>query len=354
MIKKICKLILCLMALCFLIFGLLGLYDLAKGQSTKPPPRPDEIRAIYLGTPNIFNERKIAELENLIATTNANGIVIDYKDSNDLPQDYLTALVTRFKKHGAYVIARIVTFQDSRFARKHPDIAIKTSSGDFWYSGRKSWKRYWLDPASELAQDHNIQVAKQAINCGFDEIQFDYIRFPTDGNMKDIRYPSYNPAKKTKSEVINDFSEKARKELKDFSPNILIGIDVFGEVLAYGEVSGIGQKLSDIEKHFDVICGMFYPTHFCCGEFGERDPSAHPYKVYYIAQKNGLQFSKNKKVIFRPWIQDFTIRSIYNCGPTVVYTKEKVLDQIRAGQNLGINGFMLWNAGNHFTISVFE
>lgn len=97
----------------------------------KSQPRPDEIRAIYLNSNHLFNKKKIAELEKILATTNANAIVIDFKDSNSLPQEYMTNLAGRFKKRGVYTIARIVTFQDTYFATKHPEIAIKTSSGEF-------------------------------------------------------------------------------------------------------------------------------------------------------------------------------------------------------------------------------
>lgn len=316
--------------------------------------RADEIKAIYLGTNNIFNERKIAELEKVLVTTKANGIVIDFKDSNFLPLDYLFGLVKRFKKHNVYVIARIVAFQDSYFARQHPEIAIKTSDGSFWYSGRKDWKRYWLDPASALAQEYSIETAKRAIDCGFDEIQFDYIRFPTDGNMKDIHFPFFNQGKQSKAEVMKEFFKKINTALKNYSPKTIIGIDVFGEVFVYGNEAGIGQNLEEIAEYFDVISPMAYPSHYMCNEFGLKDPTDNPYKVYYDTLKSGKNRLKNRQVIIRPWIQDFTIGSIYGCGPTVFYSRNKVMDQIRAGQDLGINGFMLWNANSNFTVNVFE
>lgn len=328
----------------------LAALDKPKGNDQKSPAQAGKIKAVYLGSPNIFNEKKISELERIIETTNANGIVIDFKDSNSLPQEYMTNLVKRFKKHDAYTIARIVAFQDTYFARRHPEIAVKTSLGEFWYSGKKSWKRYWLDPASELAQDYNIEVAKRAIDAGFDEIQFDYLRFPTDGNMADIRYPVFNPAKTTKTEVMNEFFKKMRRELKAYSPNTLLGIDVFGIVFVQGKEEDIGQNLSDIAEYFDVICPMAYPSHYQCNEFGAQDPTAHPYKVYYGTLKNGLSFLKDKKVIIRPWIQNFSIANIYGCGPTVYYGPKEVLAQIQACRDLGINGFMLWNASSNFTI----
>ena len=327
---------------------------LANAEEIKTAPEPDAIRAIYLSSDNIFNERKIAELERIFITTKANGIVIDFKDSNSLSQETITNLMKRFKKHNVYTIARIVVFQDSYFARKHPEIAIKTSSGEFWYSGRKAWKRYWLDPASELAQDYNIEIAKRAIDAGFDEIQFDYIRFPTDGNMSDIRYPIFNPAMNSKAAVMEHFFKKMKSELKSYSPNTLIGIDVFGIVFLNGKEPNISQTLSDIAEYFDVICPMAYPSHYMCGEFGVQDPTAHPYKVYYATLKNGLKFLDGKKVIIRPWIQNFSIASIYGCGPTVYYGYDNVHAQIQACRDLGINGFMLWNANNNFTIEVLK
>ncbi len=325
-----------------------------KNAFSKTAPAPEEIRTVYLGTPNIFNQKKIAELEKIITDSSGsprgcNGIVIDFKDSNDLPQDYMAALVTRFKKHNTYVIARIVTFQDSRFAKKHPKIAVRKSSGDFWYDGG-----YWIDPASELVQNYNILIAKQAINCGFDEIQFDYVRFPTGKNMKDMRFPVFSPSHQSKPEAMKSFFQKIKKELKTYAPEIPIGIDLFGEVFVYGKETGIGQNLKDASEYFNVLCPMAYPSHYMCREFGVRDPTAHPYKVYHITLENGLKFLDGKKIVIRPWIQDFTWPSIYNCGPKVVYTKEKVLDQIQAGRDLGVNGFMLWNASNNFTISVFK
>lgn len=349
------KLFACVIITFFLVFlSAILISEILSQPAPKLPPKSDEIRAIYLSTNNIFNKRKIEELENIIRTTNANGIVIDFKDSNSLPQDYMATLAKRFKNCGAYTIARIVTFQDSYFTRKHPEIAIKNSTGEFWYSGRKIWQRYWLDPASELVQDYNIEVAKRAIDAGFDEIQFDYIRFPTDGNMKDICYPVFNTNKTTRTEVMKIFLQKIRDSLKSYSPKTLIGIDVFGEVFVYGNEAGIGQKLLDIAEYFDVISPMAYPSHYMCRGFGFQDPTAHPYEVYFETLRRGLNFLGKKKVIVRPWVQDFTIRSIYGCGPTVVYDKEKVLAQIQASRDLGINGFMLWNVSNNFTTEVFE
>jgi hypothetical protein len=316
-------------------------------------PAPGAVKALYLGTPNVFNKAKIAELERIIETTDASGIVIDVKDSSVLSLEYMRELAGRFRSKGAYTIARVVTFQDSVFARLHPEIAIKTSSGAFWYSGRAVWKRYWLDPASPLAQEYNIDIALRAVDAGFHEVQFDYIRFPTDGNMQDIRYPVFREARQSKGDVMEGFFKKIRTALKARNPNVMIGIDLFGEVFLYGKEHGIGQSLVETARYFDVLSPMAYPSHYRCGEFGVRDPTAHPYKVYFETLQRGLSFLNGTHVIVRPWVQDFSITSIYGCGPEVSYTIGRVSDQIRAGSTLGISGFMLWNVRSNFTVGVF-
>ena len=316
--------------------------------------KPDNVRALYLSADYIHNEQKITELEHIFSLTKANGIVIDFKDSNVISQVHIEKLQKRFKRYGVYTIARIVTFQDSYFARKHPEVAIKTAAGDFWHSGRAVWKRYWLDPASQLAQDYNIEVAKRAIDAGFDEIQFDYIRFPTDGNMRNIRYPVFGSSSETKKEIMDGFFKKIRNSLKAYESQIIISIDVFGEVFLRGQESGIGQSIDGVAEYFDVISPMAYPSHYMCREFGVQDPTAHPYLVYRETLQKGLVRLQRHNVMIRPWIQDFTIASIYGCGPHVSYTQERVADQIRAAQDLGIAGFMLWNAHNNFTINVLK
>jgi hypothetical protein len=312
------------------------------------------IRAIYLPSGYIDNSSKIYELLSLFGKTNANGIVIDYKDSNIPKQEKFVSLVSRFKSAGAYTIARVVALQDSGFARKHSEIAIKTKSGEFWHSGRKEWKRYWLDPAAPLSCGYNIEIAKRAVDAGFDEVQFDYIRFPTDGSMKDIVYPVFRPENGDMASVMRNFFARINGELKTYSPDIVLGVDLFGEVLAYGKVGGIGQNLHDAARFFDVLCPMAYPSHYRCGEFGLKDPNTDPYTVYYRTLKGGLDRIGESKTIIRPWLQDFSITNIYGCGPKVFYGHEMVSAQIRAGRDLGINGFMLWNVNANFTKSVFS
>lgn len=317
-------------------------------------PHPAEIKAVYLGTNNIYNKKKIQELERIIATTTANGIVIDFKDSNAPNSAHMQYLVERFRGVGAYTIARIVTFQDSSFAQKHPDIAIKTRTGELWYSGRRVWKRYWIDPASPLAQEYTISIAKMAIDVGFHEVQFDYIRFPTDGNMRDIIFPVFDPVTDSKIEIMHRFFARLKKELKAYSPSTILGIDIFGEVFMYGKVAGIGQTLESAAESFDVLSPMAYPSHYMCGEFKVKDPNAHPYLVYQKTLGNGIRFLAGRGVIIRPWIQSFTLRNIYGCGPKIAYGTKEVNAQIRATEDLHIRGFMLWNVANVYPAGIFQ
>jgi hypothetical protein len=339
----------------YLVVALIFLAATLVGTAAEAPRNsPDDIRAVYLSSGSTGSEAKVAYIEKILTTTRANGLVIDFKDSGQVNTARMAELVKRFKKHNTYLIARIVTLQDTYFAKKHPEVAIKTPDGDFWYSGRKVWNRYWLDPASTLAQDYNIAVAKQAIDLGFDEIQFDYIRFPTDGNMRDIRYPVYD-GKSDKCAVMRGFFKKIHDELKAYSPQTMLAIDVFGEVLNYGRVSGIGQDFPDVVEYFDVVCPMAYPSHYQCGEFGLKDPNTNPYKVYYDTLRKGkARLPQDSQAIFRSWVQDFSIPNIYQCGPKVIYTRELVRDQIQAGRDNGAKGFMLWNASNNYTLGAFE
>lgn len=314
----------------------------------------DDVRAIYFSSDFIYNEKKIQYLENLIKDYNVNAIVIDVKDSGVYTDERMKILHSRFKNLGAYTIARIVTFQDSKLASKRPDLAIKMSGGEFWYSGSRKWKRWWVDPASEEVWDYNIGIAKKAIDIGFDEIQFDYIRFPTDG-PKDKVYPIWDH-KTAKDEVLKKFFMKIKKELKAHNPKINISIDVFGEVFSYGEVKEIGQSLRTMHEYFDIISPMAYPSHYRCGEFKYHDPNAEPYGVYFKTLKPGIDKLRglNSRAKVRPWVQAFSIKNIYNCGPKIIYTGQEIRKEIKAGQDLGVKGWMLWNPSSSFEKSALD
>lgn len=325
------------------------------------------VRAVYLAIDYLYNQKKIEYLERLIDTTELNAVVIDFKVGRPEINEYMEYLIERFHKKGVYVIGRMVVFQDSYLAKTRPHLAVRDKSGALCYSGKKEWGRYWVDMASDEVQEYNIKIAKEAVDIGFDEINFDYIRFPSDfgpncNTRENVRYPVWSDNHLKESErraskyaAMRSFYAKVRSELKaharERGKNVTLSIDIFGEVFLNGKEPGIGQKLSAIAEFFDVISPMPYPSHYKCGEFGVKDPNARPNLVYKRTLASGLAVLSRLefKGEVRPWIQDFSLANIYGCGPHIVYGPHEVRAEIEAAQGLGIEGFMLWNGASSFT-----
>lgn len=310
----------------------------------------NNIKAAYLTSAHLDNPKKISYILKLIEETELNAVVIDIKESAVYLKPRHIQTIRRLKERGIYTIGRIVVFQDSVLARERPDLAIKTREGKLWRSGRFSWNRFWTDPASAEVAAYNIGVAKRAIDAGLDELNFDYIRFPSDGNMHDIVYPVWDGAT-PKHIVMERFFVRLRQELKAYKPSIVLSVDIFGYVFLNGAEMGIGQRLEDATKYFDVLSPMPYPSHYHCQEFGVPDPNTQPFLVYDRTLSAGLAKLTKMGVspIIRPWIQDFSIRNIYGCGPPVKYGTVEIRDEIRASQKHGCAGFMLWNPSSTFT-----
>ncbi|MBI5742225.1 MAG: hypothetical protein HZA25_00080 [Candidatus Niyogibacteria bacterium] len=312
---------------------------------------PADAKAIYLMTDHALSKKRMDAVRELLDTTELNAVVIDVKV--DLPvldnpktRAKLEAVVYELNARGVWTIARIVVMQDSWLAREHPELAIKTNGGELWHSGRASWRRYWVDPASSAVIEYNIAIAKQAIDIGFREIQCDYIRFPSDGDMKDMVYPVWRGEKKY--EVMRKFFATIDRELKSYQPGIVLGVDIFGEAHFNGGEPGVGQRMQDLEEFFDVIAPMNYPSHFKCGELGLKDPTAQPYELMKRALKYGHKYETRLGLIIRPWVQVFSIRSIYGCGGRVEYGASEIAAQIRAAREEKAGGYMLWNGGSRY------
>lgn len=343
---------------------------------------PLDVRAIYLGVNNIYNEKKIAYLENLLQIRDLNAIVIDYKVGKPVEADIMRNVIKRFKDSGAYIICRQVVFQDSYLAKERPDLALRVRSpkGELWYSGKKSWQRYWVDMASPEVLRHNIEVAKRGLDAGCEEINFDYIRFPTDGpteivkvevkgKMQDrrvsipISYPIWDK-KTTAPEILEKFYAGLRRELKAHKPDVVMSIDIYGKVYQQGFEPAVAQDLLTIVRYFDVVSPMCYPSHYGCEEFkvgknpktGKNlyvDPNTIPGRVYdeTLAAGNKILEVAGVTTILRPWIQDFSIANIYDCGGVVRYGQDEVVAQISASRRHGAKGIMIWNPSNDYTES---
>ena len=327
-----------------------------EGRQSRDGAKNRPVRAMYLSMESAYSERKIAEIGTIIKEGRANAVVIDYKTDAVLPKKRAEELVSRFKKLGAYVIARIVVMQDSRLAKLEPKVAIRHRDGSLWTSGRPSWRRYWVDPSAPDVLNYNLKIAEGAIDLGFDELNFDYVRFPSDGSMKDIVYPFWRGDKKSMVPAMNGFYAKLTEELRRYDHRVKLSADIFGVVAAYGREAGIGQDFAALAKYFDAVAPMAYPSHYSCGEFGFTDPAAHPYGVYAktLQEAEARLKSTGLKTEIRPWIQAFSIPSIYGCGPAVHYGPAEIEAEIKAARDSGIDSFMLWNAGSDYLPEYFK
>ena len=295
---------------------------------------------------------RFTELLELLERTELNAAVIDIKDERGeiswIPRSRQArmagaglpkmadpaATIRRLKRAGEYVIGRIVTFQDSIMASVRPDLAIQDLRGGVW----KSTKGLsWLDPYSIQAQDYNIALAIEAVELGFDEIQFDYVRFPTDGDtakmwsrFKDERAPH---------DAISQFLARAREQI--VPRGAYLSADLFGLVALVIDDLGIGQKLELIAREVDYVSLMLYPSHYNKPEYGIPDPEREPYATVAVSLRDAKERIAGTKAKLRPWLQDFTLR--------VPYTPAEVRAQIQAAEDTGVGEWILWNARNRYT-----
>ena len=343
----------------------------AKKNEVKYPK--DGVKGIYV-TPNSLKDKKFDELIDFINDTDLNTMVIDVKDDsgnitmnlnsdNKLIQKNtqesvnLKKLMKTLKQNHIYSIARIVTFKDSKLAEEHPEWSFKKKDGEVWESdgGDK-----FINPFSKKVWDYNINVAKAAANAGFQEVQFDYVRFPEGFENMDTEL-SYSNGKykgddtdhtQQRVETITDFLKTARKSLHKL--DVKTGADVFGYSATVEEAPGIGQSFPKIAGNVDVISSMVYPSHWSPNDFGIAHPDLEPYKTvdkYLDREHDVLKKASKHHPQSRPWLQDFTA-SYLGEGNYKEYDAQAVQDQIQALKDHGINEFLLWDASNEYTKGV--
>ncbi|MDD4761485.1 MAG: putative glycoside hydrolase [Candidatus Pacebacteria bacterium] len=345
---------------------------------------PENIKALYAtsyvaGTPSIMNKIiKTAE------ETEINAIVIDLKDysgylgyNTDLekPKEYLAVelrikylnkLIKELHDKNIYLIARVSVFQDPRLAKARPDLAVKTKDGKIW-EDKKGLT--WVDPNSKEVWDYNVAIAEEAFNRGFDEVNFDYIRFPSDGNgVSGLTYPFWNKNEEEKRVVIKNFF----KFLKEKFPERPISGDVFGQTTVDKEDLGIGQVLEDAYNYFDYVAPMIYPSHFENGFIGYKNPAEYPEEVIEYSLKEAVKrieeyellkqrevrnstttpeflLDEEKKAVrkkIRPWLQDFDLGAIY--------TPEMIRKEIKGVKEAGLSdSWMIWNPKNIYREDIF-
>jgi hypothetical protein len=336
---------------------------------------PNPMRAIYMtswvaGIPSWRNK-----LIQFIKDTDVNSIVIDVKDYSghisfetndpDLKEAQeirikdLPELIRILHEAGIYTIARVTVFQDPLFAQKHPQLAVQTHAGTIW---RDRNNLAYIDPSAKPFWDYILKISKACERAGFDEINVDYVRFPTDGNMKDMVFPvtgalvygkttssnavtSRNPIamhKLPKARALKAFFAYFHQQTRTLG--IPISADLFGMVLTSTDDLNIGQVLEVASPYFDAICPMIYPSHYPPGFKNFSNPAQHPYEIVNFVLKSGMARLKhagqdpNK---LRPWLQDFNLGAVYDSA--------KVRAQHQATYDAGLKGWLMWDPRNKYT-----
>ncbi len=337
---------------------------------------PGIVKAVYFTEYSAGLRKRLDYLVDLRKSTEVNAVVIDTKDYSGnisyraaVPAAVaagaihptirsIDAVVNRLHEEGMYVIARITCFQDPVLARARPELAVhrlsklpkdkKPLTADSLWLDRKGLA--WLDPSSRGAWEYIAALGKDALAHGFDELNFDYVRFPSDGNLKDMYFPNWNE-KVPKHDVISRFFAHLRKQFD----TVPISADLFGLATVNDDDLGIGQVIEDAYASFDYVCPMIYPSHYAKKFLGYANPAAHPYEVIDYSMKEALrrleEFRKpapqqppRRAAKLRPWIQDFNLGAKYDAA--------MVRSEIQAVEDaLGKDfaGYMVWAPSNVYT-----
>jgi Uncharacterized conserved protein len=341
-------------------------FDNHLSENPNPSPAVDPAPNLSFSTPArvigaystswIAGSPKIDQIVQFIKQSGINALVIDlkddtgvisYKSSVPLAQEIgassnrianIKELVTRLKQEKIYLIGRIVVFKDPLLATKHQELAVKDKNGGLW---RDRKGMIWVDPDCRKVWKYNQDIAKEAVGLGFSEIQFDYVRFLSDGKLVNCVYPYSNG--ELKEDVIHDFLLSSKKELN--SMGVPLSADVFGLVLSVPDDLNIGQKLEKIAPAVDYISPMVYPSHYPRGSFGFNDPDSYPYEVISKAMQFGTKRLKNDSGKLRPWIQDFSLQHTYG--------RLQLEQQIKALRDTGVHDYLLWNPSNRYELSKY-
>ncbi|MCX5795809.1 MAG: hypothetical protein NTY77_09975 [Elusimicrobia bacterium] len=253
----------------------------------------------------------------------------------------LDACVREFKDAGIYTIGRIVLFKDNYLARHRPDLAVRTPGGGIWANAKGV---AWVDPYRRVIWDYNLDIASRAVAAGFDEIQFDYLRFPSDGNTRLCRYSRPDHSDRTARENLAAFLTAAQERLKPLG--VKLSICVFGMTTTDDSGMGIGQHISALTRQVDFISPMMYPSHYHKGIYGLKNPNREPYKTIEFGTRDAVARLGADAWRLRPYFQDFSLGFRYNA--------EQVRAQILAASRQGVTNWILWNPQNRYTWSALR
>jgi hypothetical protein len=326
---------------------------------TVPKQTDFEAKGIYVNRYTMASQRIKRLIDELVAV-GGNTVILDGKDMSgnlsypsrvNLAEEIganarpvtrdLAKMIHYLHERGIHVGVRLVLFHDQLLAEQKPELAVRDG-----LTGKplvENGISAWVDPSHPVVQDYNLAIAKELAEMGVDEIQFDYIRFPT---KEDVQYGESGLDGKTvpRYSIISDFLARARKELA--AHQVLLSIDVFG-IIAWGkskDVEMTGQKIEDLAKHCDVISPMIYPSHFHNPFRGIVDPGERPYLLVSETCRRFSRLLKNSQVTLRPWIQAFPLGTDHFDG-------DYVIEQLKALDESQARGWLLWSAGNKYDVA---
>ena len=310
-----------------------------------------EKKAIYLSVPAL--RKNLNRYLKIAAESEIDTFVIDMKDDfgnvyfpteNRVAAEIrairrpvnLKSIIEKLKAGGIYSIARIVTFKDQKMFNAYKGkYAIKNiRTGRSWIGAEGE---YWVDPYSVFVQNYNINLARELEKAGFDEIQFDYIRFPSDGPVHLCKFSFQNDKETYKSEILIDFLKKAKQSL-----TIAVSVDIYGFNSWYHFGNMIGQDIEDLSHTVDVICPMVYPSHFGSRYYKKYNRYERPYR---IVRDGGIRSMKmvNREVLLRPYIQGFNLMS-------PAWGPDYIIDQVKGAVDSGCSGYTIWNAKGDYNV----
>lgn len=310
-------------------------------------------KGLYLSFWGIGSQALRQNALELIDRTELNALVIDIKgDRGWIPYPSRVALaeavearrhttlmpaqIAALRQRGIYLIARIVVFKDDPLATAHPEWAVRRADGSVF---RDREQLAWVDPARPEVWAYNLDIAAEAAELGFDEIQFDYVRFP---DSPGLRFSVAN-TEEQRVRAISGFLSAARKRLTPY--NVFVAADIFGYVAWNQNDTQIGQRLDALSAPLDYLSPMLYPSGFKFGIPGYANPVAHPHEIVYLTLKRAAERSGLAPLRFRPWLQAFRDYA-FDHRP---FTGEEIRQQIAAAEKFGANGWMLWNPRNAYT-----
>lgn len=327
--------------------------------------RPEGVRALYVNGWAAGSRSRMRELIRIADETEINAFVIDVKesdtylvyDSTGIPlaleigadqrpgSHWLPALLDTLNTRGIYPIARIVVFKDRMLAEAKPEFAIRDSAGAVWKDGSGA---PWVNPYDRRVWDYNVAIAREALEMGFAEIQWDYVRFPdvTASQRARMVYPGAGGM--SREDAIRDFIVHSREQLREYGAPITA--DVFGLVTYMDSDVGIGQNWEKLVPVTDVILPMVYPSHYYEGMYGFQAPNAHPYEIIRVSMQDAVERSAHLEAEgiataeVMPWLQAMSAPWVDD----IRYGPEQLREQIQATYDAGLRSWALWNPGSGY------